>query len=45
MPNYSSGTISIPNVTGNIVITATATAATGDIYDPWFVLHQNDDKI
>lgn len=28
MPNYSSGTISIPNVTGNIVITATATAAT-----------------
>ena len=28
MPSYSSGTISIPNVTGNIVITATATAAT-----------------
>ena len=28
MPNYSSGVISIPNVTGNIVITAVATAAT-----------------
>ena len=28
MPSYSGGTVYIPNVTGNIVITATATAAT-----------------